>query len=113
MIRKGTVVELVKSEEKPKPEPKASPWLSFLAVLCLVLGYGMVLWFAIMQVFSFKLLLSGVALTIVGTYFLFTQFSVYTIHNLKKKEKFFFKKTNMLTISELMYNESNASSFPL
>ncbi|GIN40682.1 FtsX-like permease family protein [Heyndrickxia oleronia] len=112
VIRKGTVVELVKSEEKPKPEPKASPWLSFLAVLCLVLGYGMVLWFAIMQVFSFKLLLSGVALTIVGTYFLFTQFSVYTIHNLKKKEKFFFKKTNMLTISELMYRiKDNAVMF--
>ncbi|QQZ09920.1 FtsX-like permease family protein [Heyndrickxia vini] len=112
LVRTGTVLELVKAEEKPKPEPKASPWLSLLAIVLLAAGYGMVLCFAILQIISLGLLLSGVGLTILGTYFLFTQFSVYSIRSLKKNSRFFFKKTNMVTISEFMYRmKDNAVMF--
>lgn len=112
LVRTGTVLELVKAEEKPKPEPKASPWLSLLAIILLAVGYGMVLCFAILQIISLGLLLSGVGLTILGTYFLFTQLSVYSIRSLKKRSRFFFKKTNMVTISEFMYRmKDNAVMF--
>ncbi|MBL5795551.1 FtsX-like permease family protein [Bacillus sporothermodurans] len=112
LVRTGTVLELVKAEEKPKPEPKTSPWLSLLAIVLLAAGYGMVLCFAILQIISLGLLLSGVGLTILGTYFLFTQFSVYSIRGLKKRSRFFFKKTNMVTISEFMYRmKDNAVMF--
>ncbi|KKO51453.1 FtsX-like permease family protein [Paenibacillus sp. DMB20] len=112
MLRKGTLLALVKAEESPKPQPKASPWLALLAILLIGAGYGMVMTFAILQLFSFPLLFGGVILVIIGTYFLFTQFSVFLMRRLQKKQKFFFRKTNLLTISELVYRiRDNAVMF--
>jgi putative ABC transport system permease protein len=112
MVRKGTLIALVKSEENPKPEPKASKWLSILAILLIGMGYAMVFYFVIWHVFSLLLLSMGVGLVILGSYFLFTQLSVYAMRALKKKKTFFFKKTNVLTISELTYRvKDNAVMF--
>ncbi|MGO4791252.1 ABC transporter permease [Paenibacillus sp. 2KB_20] len=112
MLRKGTLLALVKAEESPKPQPKASPWLAVLAVLLIGAGYGMVMAFAILQIFNFILLFGGVVLVIMGTYFLFTQFSVYFMRYLQKKERFFFRGTNLLTVSELLYRiKDNAVMF--
>ncbi|MGG3308656.1 ABC transporter permease [Paenibacillus lautus] len=112
MLRKGTLLALVKAEESPKPQPKASPWLAVLAVLLIGAGYGMVMAFAILQIFNFILLFGGVVLVIMGTYFLFTQFSVYFMRYLQKKERFFFRRTNLLTVSELLYRiKDNAVMF--
>jgi len=112
MLRKGTLLALVKAEESPKPQPKASPWLAVLAVLLIAAGYGVVMAFAVLQIFNFLLLFGGVALVILGTYFLFTQFSVYFMRHLQRKERFFFRKTNLLTLSELMYRiKDNAVMF--
>ena len=88
MLRKGTLLALVKAEESPKPQPKASPWLAVLAVLLIGTGYGMVLAFAVLQIFNFILLFGGVVLVVIGTYFLFTQFSVFFMRYLQKKERF-------------------------
>ncbi|MGG4107812.1 ABC transporter permease [Paenibacillus lautus] len=112
MLRKGTLLALVKAEESPKPQPKASPWLAVMAVLLIGAGYGMVMAFAILQIFNFILLFGGVVLVIMGTYFLFTQFSVYFMRYLQKKERFFFRRTNLLTVSELLYRiKDNAVMF--
>ncbi|OME89215.1 MULTISPECIES: FtsX-like permease family protein [Paenibacillus] len=112
MLRKGTLLALVKAEESPKPQPKASPWLAVLAVLLIGAGYGMVMAFAILQIFNFILLFGGVVLVIIGTYFLFTQFSVYFMRYLQRKERFFFRRTNLLTVSELLYRiKDNAVMF--
>ncbi|SEM21720.1 putative ABC transport system permease protein [Paenibacillus sp. cl141a] len=112
MLRKGTLLALVKAEESPKPQPKASPWLAVLAVLLIGTGYGMVMVFAILQIFNLFLLLGGVIFVIIGTYFLFTQFSVFFMRYLQKKERFFFRRTNLLTISELLYRiKDNAVMF--
>ncbi|MGG3280868.1 ABC transporter permease [Paenibacillus solani] len=112
MLRKGTLLALVKAEESPKPQPKASPWLAVLAVLLIGSGYGMVMVFAILQIFNLLLLLGGVVFVIIGTYFLFTQFSVFFMRYLQRKERFFFKRTNLLTISELLYRiKDNAVMF--
>lgn len=112
MLRKGTLLALVKAEESPKPQPKASPWLALLALLLIGAGYGAVMVFAILQIFSFPLLFGGVILVIIGTYFLFTQFSVFLMRRLQNKQKFFFRKTNLLTISELVYRiRDNAVMF--
>ncbi|GAB6928805.1 ABC transporter permease [Paenibacillus sp. JCM 10914] len=112
MLRKGTLLSLVKAEDSPKPQPKASPGLAALAVVLIVSGYGMVMVFAVLQIFSLLLLFGGVVLVIIGTYFLFTQFSVFFMRYLQKKERFFFRKTNLLTISELIYRvKDNAVMF--
>lgn len=112
MVKAGRLVDLFNAEEKPKSEPKASLLLSVFAVMCIGAGYGMVFYFSIERAFSFPLLIGGVGLVILGTYFLFTQLSVYVIGFLKRREGVFFKRTNVLTISELAYRmKDNATMF--
>lgn len=112
MGKRLQIVELIRSEDKPKPEPKASVGLSILAVTCIGLGYGMVFLFVIKRVFNLPLLAGGVGFVVLGTYFLFTQLSVYVIRLLKSKERVFFKRLNLLTLSELSYRmKDNAIMF--
>lgn len=112
MTKKGTLADLIKSEDKPKPEPKASVPLSILAVLLIGLGYACVFLFVLRRIYSFGLLFGGVVLVIIGTYFLFTQLSVYVIRALKNRPRFVFKRTNLLTVSELVYRmKDNAVMF--
>ncbi|MBG9772712.1 ABC transporter permease [Brevibacillus laterosporus] len=110
-MRVNKLVELMQAGEKPKPEPKASIWLSILAVVLIGTGYLCVFYFA-MGTYLFTLLFSGVGLVVVGTYFFFTQCSVFIIRFLQKRERLFFKRTNILTMSELVYRmRDNANMF--
>ncbi|MEC0124842.1 ABC transporter permease [Paenibacillus pabuli] len=111
LMRKGSLIDLVKSEEKPKPEPKASRLLALLSVILIGGGYAGVFAF-VWVAFSFPLLLGSVVVVIVGTYLLFTQLSVYVIRALKRSERLFFRKTNLLFLSELAYRmKDNAVMF--
>ncbi|MCW3791814.1 ABC transporter permease [Paenibacillus sp. LS1] len=111
LIRKGSLIDLVKSEEKPKPEPKASRLLALLSVLFIGGGYAGVFTFVWVS-FSFPLLMASVVVVIAGTYFLFTQLSVYIIRALKRNPRLFFRKTNLLFLSELTYRmKDNAIMF--
>lgn len=112
LVKTKELVELLKAEDKPKPEPRASKGLSGLAVLLLASGYGLAFYFFLESDFSFPLLLLVAALSVTGTYFLFTQLSVYGIGALRGKRRFFFKKTNIITLSELAYRmKDNATMF--
>lgn len=112
MVKANKLIDLMKSEEKPKPEPKASKSLAFLSVLLIGLGYGCVFYFVLERNFIMPYLLGGVVFVVIGTYFLFSQLSVYVIRVLKKKDTLFFNKTNLLTISELTYRmKDNATMF--
>lgn len=112
MVKANKLIDLMKSEEKPKPEPKASKALAFLSVLLIGLGYGCVFYFVLERNFIMPYLLGGVVFVVIGTYFLFSQLSVYVIRVLKKKDTVFFNKTNLLTISELAYRmKDNATMF--
>ncbi|MWV45969.1 FtsX-like permease family protein [Paenibacillus sp. HJL G12] len=112
MTKKGTLAELIKAEDKPKPEPKASVLLSLLSVLLIAIGYACVFIFVIGRILSFALLFGGVLLVIIGTYFLFTQLSVYIMRALKRRPHIFFNRTNLLTISEMVYRmRDNAVMF--
>ncbi|MES5926827.1 ABC transporter permease [Bacillus cereus group sp. MG9] len=112
MVKANKLIDLMKSEEKPKPEPKASKALAFLSVLLIGLGYGCVFYFVLERNFIMPYLLGGVVFVVIGTYFLFSQLSVYVISVLKKKDTLFFNKTNLLTISELAYRmKDNATMF--
>jgi putative ABC transport system permease protein len=117
-VRISELVELIKSKEKPLPEPKSSIWLAVLAVVLTGLGYGAVFYFATVARFSFSpmmllaLLITGVALVVIGTYYLFTQLSVYVLKSMKRRPFLYFKKTNLLTLSELTYRmKENAKTF--
>ncbi|PEV23194.1 FtsX-like permease family protein [Bacillus thuringiensis] len=117
LVNVEQLVELIKSEEKPKPEPKASLWLSLFALISIGLGYTAV--FHSVNAIHYKdmkyvlfMMATGVSFVVLGTYFLFTQLSVYVLRVLKKRENIFFKKTNILTISDLVYQlKDNAKMF--
>ncbi|PQZ57667.1 ABC transporter permease [Bacillus sp. MYb209] len=110
MIKVTELVELIQAEEKPKPEPKASILLSLLSLISIGFGYFSV--FRFISSHSFILLGTGVLLVIIGTYFLYTQCSVYILYLAKRSESFFLKRTNILTFSELIYRmKDNATMF--
>ncbi|HDR7471282.1 ABC transporter permease [Bacillus toyonensis] len=118
MLNMNELVELIKSEEKPKPEPKAFVWISLLAMILIGAGYSAVHYciVAVHYVSSlnqlFLLVGVGVLLIVFGTYFFFTQLCVYVIYTLKNRETTFFKRTNLLVISELAFRmKDNARTF--
>ncbi|RJG16636.1 FtsX-like permease family protein [Paenibacillus thiaminolyticus] len=109
ILRSSSLIDLLKGTVKPKSEPKASPWLAFLAVFLLALGYGVAFWVKGAHVI-FALLPVATVVSI-GTYFLFTQLSVYMINRLKTK-KLYRRGTNLITLSDLAYRmKDNARMF--
>ncbi|TPV45924.1 FtsX-like permease family protein [Bacillus dicomae] len=106
VMKVSQLIELMKSEEKPKTEPKSSKWLAFFSILCIIIGYASAFYLdtALEKGTDYiYVMLICVFLCVLGTYFLFTQLSFYVITILKNRQYTFFKKTNMLTISELAY----------
>ncbi|MCU4768172.1 FtsX-like permease family protein [Bacillus toyonensis] len=117
MVKMNELVELIKSEEKPKPEPIVSVWISLLVIILFGAGYSCVHhsiaavdYMRLNQLFL--LVGVGVLLIVCGTYFFFTQLCVYVLSALKNRETTFFNRTNLLVISELMYRmKDNARTF--
>ncbi|WP_020617233.1 FtsX-like permease family protein [Paenibacillus daejeonensis] len=110
--RRHLPLELIRSEEKPREEPKASLSLSLLGVSLLGAGYGLVFYFVLGEAFSLPVLTAAVGFVVLGTYFLFTQLSVYGIRALKRREKLLFRQINLLTLTDLAYRmRDNAVMF--
>lgn len=110
ILKGNKLIDLIKGSTAPKKEPKASVILSILAVLLLAIGYGVAL-----MVEGLEVVVAMIPVTlmvIVGTYFLFTQLSIFTIHKLKKRKSLFWKKTNLVLFSDLAYRmKDNARTF--
>ncbi|HLR71037.1 MAG TPA: ABC transporter permease [Pseudogracilibacillus sp.] len=110
VLRTKKLVKLIKGDKIGKSEPKASIWLTILAVVLLGSGYGIALYVKGVQVVV--ALFPVATLVTVGTYFLFTQLNVYVVRKLKNSESLFWKKTNMLLFSDLSYRmKDNARAF--
>ncbi|WP_257143133.1 hypothetical protein [Bacillus toyonensis] len=111
------LIELIKSDEKPKTEPIVSVYISLLVLILFGVGYSAVHHSipAVNYMTLNQLILLvgvGVVFIVFGTYFFFTQLCVYVLHTLKNRETTFFKRTNLLVISELMYRmKDNARTF--
>lgn len=110
MVNKKKVIQLLQGTNKPKTEPKASVWLSVLAALLLGAGYTLA---ATANAGTIGILMFPVIIiTITGTYFLFTQLSVFIINMLKRNQGLFLHRTNIITISDLAYRmKDNARMF--
>jgi len=110
VLRSGKLIDLIKGDQKSKGEPKANLLLTFLAIILLGAGYTVALF-----VNGFMVIIAMVPvmlMVIIGTYLLFTQLSVFIIRWLKKKEKFFWYKTNMILLSDLSFRmKDNARTF--
>jgi putative ABC transport system permease protein len=111
LILKGNkLIELFKSGSKPKPEPRASGRLTLLAVLLLLGGYGVAL--AVVGITVSYAMIPVTLIVTIGTNFLFTQLSVYGIHRWKRSKSQFWRRTNLLLLSDLAYRmKDNARTF--
>ncbi|WP_075980785.1 ABC transporter permease [Bacillus massilinigeriensis] len=110
VLRSKRLIELIKGNKIPKGEPKASIFLTLLAVFLLGTGYAVAL--LVKGVLVVAAMLPVIIVVVIGTYLLFTQLSVYIIRRLKKKESIFWFKTNMLLFSDLAFRmKDNARTF--
>lgn len=109
-VKSKKVIALLKGNKKPKPEPKASILLSIIAATLIATGYMLSLT-AKPGAVAF-LLLPVATIVMIGTYFLYSQLSVFIIKLLKKSKSFYWKKTNLLSFSMLAYRmKDNARMF--
>ncbi|MFM9280530.1 ABC transporter permease [Paenibacillus jiagnxiensis] len=110
VLRSGKLVTLIKGSKISKGEPKASVVLSLIVVLLLAVSYTLSL--LAKGAMVVVLLFPVVIMVCVATYLLFTQLSVYVIRLLKGRESIFWRKTNMLLLSDLAYRmKDNARTF--
>lgn len=110
VLRTRKLVDLIKGNKKSKGEPKANILLVILAVLLLGVGYSVAL--VAKGVSVIAVMLPVIIVVIIGTYFLFTQLSVYIIRKFKKKDTVFWRKTNMILLSDLSFRmKDNARTF--
>lgn len=110
ILRSSKLIDLIKSSARPKPEPKASILLALLAVMLLGTGYAIALWAKGAAVVM--ALLPVTIVVIAGTYLLFSQLSVYLINKGRARKGFFWRRTNLLFLSDLGYRmKDNARMF--
>ncbi|RXZ80608.1 ABC transporter permease [Paenibacillaceae bacterium] len=110
MIRNKQIIELLKGNAKPRPEPKASILLSLLGAVLLAAGY--ITSIAVKGMIVVLVFIPVTIAVIIGTYLLFSQLSVFTINWLKRRQRFFWRGTNMITLSDLAYRmKDNARTF--
>ncbi|MDU4698767.1 MAG: FtsX-like permease family protein [Paenibacillus sp.] len=104
------LIELFQAEVKPARPPQASLALSLLAAGLLGASYLL----AVTATASNVLIrmLPVTAMTIAGTYFFYTQLSVFLIQWVKRHLAYYWKKTNLVTVSSLAYRmKENARMF--
>src|SRR5699024_4453723 len=110
ILRSKKLAELIKADKQPKKEPKASIILTIFAILLLAGGYGTAL--LVNGAAVIVVMIPVILVVIIGTYFLFTQLSVYVINFLKKRKRVFWKKTNITLLSDVAFRmKDNARTF--
>lgn len=109
-LRSKQIAVLMKGDVQPKEEPKASKFLTIVAILLLAVGYVTALMAKSMLVIY--VMIPVILVVTIGTYLLFTQLSVYMMHYLKSRKSIFWKKTNMILLSDLSFRmKDNARTF--
>jgi putative ABC transport system permease protein len=110
ILRSNKLITLIKGNQMSKGEPKANIFLTLISIILLAAGYSTALLAEGDKVV--EVMLPVILIVMIGTYLLFTQFSVFVIKRLKANKKFFWKKTNMILFSDLSFRmKDNARTF--
>ncbi|MCU9614402.1 FtsX-like permease family protein [Caldibacillus lycopersici] len=110
VLRSKKLAVLIKGNKVSRGEPKANLFLVIVTIVLLAIGYATAL--LAEGVAVVVVMLPVVIVVCIGTYFLFTQLSVFIIRKLKKNERIFWNKTNMLLLSDLDFRmKDNARTF--
>lgn len=101
VIKEDKVLSLLKATKKPKDEPKASKFFTIICIILIATGY----FFSITSTKSNIIyrIIPVTAIVVVGTYLLFSQFSIFIINKLKSNKDFYMNKTKLLWVSDLLY----------
>lgn len=99
-IKNNNIIELLKGARVPKPIPQFSILKAILSILLIALGYGMAIFSGLAIIVT---MIPIVIVTVAGTYFLFTQFSILITEKLKKNNRLFYNGVNMITLSQIIY----------
>ena len=99
-IKNNNIIELLKGARVPKPIPKFSIFKAILSILLIGLGYGMAVFSGMAIIVT---MIPIVIVTVAGTYFLFTQFSILITEKLKQNNSLFYNGVNMITLSQIIY----------
>lgn len=100
-MSRNQVIELLKASKKPKTMPVSSKWLVLLAAACLIAGYFIA--YTTTPNNLIVVMLPVVFLTVLGTYFLFTQASVAILKRLQRMPQIYYRNTQFITISQLVF----------
>ncbi|GGG00495.1 ABC transporter permease [Paenibacillus albidus] len=98
-IRKNRVLELLQGNAKPKKQPKASILLTLLGTALLATGFFTLQ----IEIGSPTVLLVAAITGIAGTYFFYSQLSVFIVRLLQRSRKSTWRGTRLLWISEMSY----------
>lgn len=98
-IRKRQVLDLLTGSSKPKKEPKANVFTFLLGIALLATGY----WALHGKKLDELGLLIAAVTGIAGTYFFYSQLSVWIVKKLQRSRSAAWKGTNLLWISEMSY----------
>lgn len=98
-IRKRQVLDLLTGSSKPKKEPKANVFTSLLGIALLATGYWALHGKKLDEIGLLIAAVTGIA----GTYFFYSQLSVWIVKKLQRSRGTAWKGTNLLWISEMSY----------
>lgn len=103
------IIDLLRDARKQRVEPFSFVWLFVVGLLCIIVAY--VLCFQVTFANFFIYFLPIVGLTIVGTYFLFTQGSVVLLKALQRRKSLFYTQPNLFVLSNLIYKMKDNARF--
>ncbi len=115
IIRTSSIITLLKGSKKANREIKFSVFQSILALFLLAAGYFMAASSHLYDIHPaldrIVLLIEGLPFVelilttsvVIGTYFFFSQLSIFVLHGLRKNKSFYMNRTNMLWLSDLIY----------
>lgn len=100
-VSRVEIIHLLRADKGPKSPPKFSWFLVVLTLLTLGSGYGLA--FVTDPSLFIHSAMPIIGLTVLGTYFLFTQLSVAVIQALQKNKRFYYRGTHLLNVSQAAY----------
>ena len=99
--RNKEIIEQIKSSKVPKTIPEFSKAKAILGITLLIIGY-ITAWF-VHDVAVVLAMIPVTLIVIIGTYFLFTQFSIAVANRILRNEKLLYNKTNLVAYSQMIF----------
>lgn len=108
-LGKSKPVELLSGSKKGEKEPKGIAIYAMLGVIALGFGYKMAICAKLNSMIFIDFFLA-VFLVVVGSYLLFTSGSVFFLKLLQKNNKIYYKPSNFITISGMLYRMKKSAA---